>query len=77
MKHTVLPRVQHEAKELNPTTDTAPIHAWIHPWLHLLGKLIFVNKIKIFRLLWKMMLRIVVVICFVNVATIMVCAFVL
>jgi hypothetical protein len=33
----VLPRVQHEVEEWNPMTDTVPIHAWIHPWLPLLG----------------------------------------
>ncbi|XP_069691056.1 tuftelin-interacting protein 11 [Periplaneta americana] len=33
----VLPRMQHEVEEWNPLTDTVPIHAWIHPWLPLLG----------------------------------------
>lgn len=33
----VLPRIQHEVEEWNPMTDTVPIHAWIHPWLPLLG----------------------------------------
>ena len=44
--HLVLPRVQHEVDEWNPMTDTVPIHAWIHPWLPLLGK--FVYSILIF-----------------------------
>jgi hypothetical protein len=26
-------------EEWNPMTDTVPIHAWIHPWLPLLGLL--------------------------------------
>ncbi|GLH13300.1 Septin-interacting protein 1 [Gryllus bimaculatus] len=33
----VLPRMQHEVEEWNPMTDTVPIHAWIHPWIPLLG----------------------------------------
>ncbi|XP_049779978.1 tuftelin-interacting protein 11 [Schistocerca cancellata] len=33
----VLPRIQREVEEWNPVTDTVPIHAWIHPWLPLLG----------------------------------------
>lgn len=37
----VLPRIQHEVEEWNPMTDTVPIHAWIHPWLPLLGTVEF------------------------------------
>lgn len=33
----VLPRIQREVEEWNPLTDTVPIHAWLHPWLPLLG----------------------------------------
>lgn len=33
----VLPRIQQEVEDWNPVTDTVPIHAWIHPWLPLLG----------------------------------------
>lgn len=33
----VLPRIQNEVENWNPMTDTMPIHAWIHPWIPLLG----------------------------------------
>nr|CAD7258217.1 unnamed protein product [Timema shepardi] len=33
----VLPRITKEVEDWNPMTDTVPIHAWIHPWLPLLG----------------------------------------
>lgn len=37
----VLPRLQAEVDSWNPLTDTVPVHAWIHPWLPLLGKMKF------------------------------------
>ncbi|CAG2057000.1 unnamed protein product [Timema podura] len=33
----ILPRITQEVEDWNPMTDTVPIHAWIHPWLPLLG----------------------------------------
>lgn len=33
----VMPRLQQEVDNWNPLTDTVPIHAWLHPWLPLLG----------------------------------------
>ena len=33
----VLPRVQREVESWDPTTDTMPIHSWIHPWFPLMG----------------------------------------
>ncbi|XP_071447563.1 tuftelin-interacting protein 11 [Hetaerina americana] len=33
----ILPKIQAEVECWNPLTDTVPIHAWIHPWLPLLG----------------------------------------
>ncbi|GFG29832.1 hypothetical protein Cfor_02451 [Coptotermes formosanus] len=59
----VLPRIQHEVEEWNPMTDTVPIHAWIHPWLPLLGTVeflshksleeyFFLNKTEVFTK-WK------------------------
>uniref|UniRef100_UPI00358ECF24 tuftelin-interacting protein 11 n=1 Tax=Myxine glutinosa TaxID=7769 RepID=UPI00358ECF24 len=33
----VLPRLRIEVENWNPLTDTVPIHAWIHPWLPLMG----------------------------------------
>ncbi|XP_046394091.1 tuftelin-interacting protein 11 [Ischnura elegans] len=33
----VLPKIQLQVECWNPLTDTVPIHAWIHPWLPLLG----------------------------------------
>ena len=34
----VLPRIQAEQENWDPTTDVVPIHKWIHPWLPLMGK---------------------------------------
>lgn len=34
----VLPRLMQEVENWNPLTDTMPIHAWLHPWLPLMGK---------------------------------------
>ncbi|KAG8226104.1 hypothetical protein J437_LFUL006733 [Ladona fulva] len=33
----ILPKIQAAVECWNPLTDTVPIHAWIHPWLPLLG----------------------------------------
>ena len=33
----VLPRLHKEVETWDPTTDTMPIHAWVHPWLPLMG----------------------------------------
>lgn len=33
----VMPKVQNEAENWDPTTDVVPIHKWIHPWLPLVG----------------------------------------
>lgn len=33
----ILPRLQSEVESWDPTTDTMPIHAWLHPWLPLMG----------------------------------------
>ncbi len=35
----VLPRLQSEVETWDPTTDPYPIHAWVHPWLPLMGQL--------------------------------------
>ncbi|XP_069102141.1 tuftelin-interacting protein 11-like [Argopecten irradians] len=34
----VLPRLLQEVENWNPLTDTMPIHAWLHPWLPLMGE---------------------------------------
>lgn len=34
----ILPRLMQEVENWNPLTDTMPIHAWLHPWLPLMGK---------------------------------------
>ena len=33
----ILPRLHEEVETWDPTTDTMPIHAWVHPWLPLMG----------------------------------------
>ncbi|XP_020609353.1 tuftelin-interacting protein 11-like [Orbicella faveolata] len=33
----ILPRLQVEVDAWNPLTDTVPVHAWIHPWLPIMG----------------------------------------
>ena len=33
----ILPRLHKEVETWDPTTDTMPIHAWVHPWLPLMG----------------------------------------
>ncbi len=37
LEQLILPRLQKEVEGWNPLTDTMPIHAWIHPWLPLMG----------------------------------------
>ena len=34
----VLPRLQYEVDVWDPTVDTVPIHAWVHPWLPVMEK---------------------------------------
>jgi len=37
LEQLVFPKLQAEVDAWNPLTDTVPIHAWIHPWLPLMG----------------------------------------
>ena len=37
LEQLVFPKLQHEVESWNPLTDTIPIHAWLHPWLPLMG----------------------------------------
>lgn len=37
LEQLVFPKLQAEVSVWNPLTDTVPIHAWIHPWLPLMG----------------------------------------
>ena len=39
LEQLVLPQLQANVEEWNPLTDTVPIHAWLHPWLPLMGRL--------------------------------------
>ena len=38
--------VQAEVDLWDPLTDTVPVHAWIHPWLPLMGEVIIMNCMK-------------------------------
>jgi len=38
LEQLVFPKLQAEVGAWNPLTDTVPIHAWIHPWLPLMGQ---------------------------------------
>ena len=38
--------VQAEVDLWDPLTDTVPVHAWIHPWLPLMGEVIIMNCVK-------------------------------
>ncbi len=33
----ILPRLQTEVSQWDPMTDPVPIHAWLHPWLEVVG----------------------------------------
>ena len=35
----VIPRLQHGVESWDPTTDTIPMHTWVHPWLPVTGAL--------------------------------------
>jgi len=37
LEQLIFPKLQAEVDAWNPLTDTVPIHAWIHPWLPLMG----------------------------------------
>ncbi|XP_078713572.1 tuftelin-interacting protein 11 isoform X1 [Lampetra fluviatilis] len=37
LEQLIFPKLQREVENWNPLTDTVPIHAWIHPWLPLMG----------------------------------------
>lgn len=34
----LMPKLQSEVDAWDPTTDTVPIHRWIHPWLPVMRK---------------------------------------
>lgn len=34
----IMPRLLQEVDCWNPLTDMVPIHAWLHPWLPIMGK---------------------------------------
>ena len=38
--------VQAEVDLWDPLTDTVPVHAWIHPWLPLMGEVIIMNCVE-------------------------------
>ena len=38
----VLPRLQQQVEDWDPTTDPVPIHSWIQPWLPLMGECVCV-----------------------------------
>ncbi|CAH1799129.1 unnamed protein product [Owenia fusiformis] len=38
LEQQVMPKLNEEVENWDPTTDTMPIHAWLHPWLPLLGE---------------------------------------
>ncbi|XP_074648738.1 tuftelin-interacting protein 11-like isoform X2 [Tubulanus polymorphus] len=37
LDQSVFPKLNEEVDNWNPLTDTMPIHAWLHPWLPLMG----------------------------------------
>lgn len=36
----LMPKIQSEVDAWDPTTDTVPIHRWIHPWLPVMSEFI-------------------------------------
>ena len=40
----VMPKLQNELDNWDPTTDVVPIHKWVHPWLPLMGECVCVGK---------------------------------
>jgi tuftelin-interacting protein 11 len=38
LEQLVLPRLQHGVQNWDPTTDTVPLHTWVHPWLPLMER---------------------------------------
>ncbi|CAI8029156.1 Tuftelin-interacting protein 11 [Geodia barretti] len=38
LEQMVLPRLQHGVQNWDPTTDTVPLHTWVHPWLPLMER---------------------------------------
>lgn len=37
MDQLIMPKLTREVDHWNPRVDTMPIHAWVHPWLPVLG----------------------------------------
>jgi tuftelin-interacting protein 11 len=38
LDNNILPKLQEQVEDWNPTTDPIPIHTWIHPWLPIMDK---------------------------------------
>jgi tuftelin-interacting protein 11 len=38
LEQMIMPRLQHGVQNWDPTTDTVPLHTWVHPWLPLMEK---------------------------------------
>ncbi|KAJ3025740.1 hypothetical protein HK097_006609, partial [Rhizophlyctis rosea] len=34
----IMPKLEREAENWDPRTDTVPVHTWLHPWLPVLGE---------------------------------------
>ena len=45
LEQMISPRLQHGVQGWDPTTDTVPLHTWVHPWLPLMGWYIHVQCI--------------------------------
>lgn len=43
LENIILPKLTEEVENWNPVTDTVPIHTWIHPWLPLMSKFVFLS----------------------------------
>ena len=39
----LMPRLQTEVAAWNPLTDAVPIHSWIHPWMPIMGELVWAS----------------------------------